>query len=112
MMRLAARLRRFMADFCYVVLTAALLAGSTLLASLGIIFGLAVLAAGGDGLVLFSHLENLSRHYLQAGAGARAAFDRDAIGLLSALFTLIVLARLPLWIARVRSGLEGGSRHG
>ena len=97
--------RRLLADVCYLALTTALWVGSTLIAALGIVLGVVLLAAGGDGVVLFSHLENLSRHYLAASTDARALFDRDAVALFAGLVTLLTLARLPLRIGKVRSVL-------
>jgi hypothetical protein len=71
---------------------------------------LVLLACGFDGILFFSHLDNLCRHYLAASAQARCDFDRGALGLFAGLFTLLVLARLPLWIERLKAGVGGPTR--
>ncbi|NNM78018.1 hypothetical protein HJG53_14015 [Sphingomonas sp. ID1715] len=112
MSKAAARFRQLLADSCFVALMLTLWSGATLLVSLGTILAIALAASGGDGEVLFSHLENLSVHYLSADAAARSVFERDAAGLFAGIVTLVVLVRVPRLIARVRAGLSRGTSPG
>lgn len=106
------RLRRLLANSCFIALMLALWSGATVLVSLGIVLAIALAASGGDGEVLFSHLENLSVHYLAADTEARAVFERDAAGLFAGIATLVVLVRVPQLIARIRTGLGRSASHG
>jgi hypothetical protein len=99
------RWRQFLADSCFVALMLTLWSGATLLVSLGVVLAIALAASGGDGEVLFSHLENLSVHYLAADAEARSVFERDAAGLFAGIVILVLLLRVPRLIARIRTGL-------
>lgn len=100
------RMKTAAADTCFVALTLVLLVAETVLTTLGIILGTVLLATGVDGEVLFSQMDNLSRHYLAAQAAARAAFDLAAIGLFTGLLTLVLLLRLPGLAARLRAELS------
>lgn len=105
------RLRFLCADTCFVILALAIWAGQTILAALGVVLAVLLLATGCDGEVLFSQLGNLSRHYLAASAEARASFDAGAIGLFAGLLTLLTLVRLPALVAHLRAELaQGGHR--
>ena len=105
-------LRRLVADSCFIALMLTLWSGATLLVSLGSVLAIALAASGGNGEVLFSHLENLSVHYLAADAEARSVFERDAAGLFAGIATLVVLVRVPQLIARIRTGLRRSASHG
>ena len=106
-----ARVRFFCADTCFVLLALAVWAGQTILAALGVVLAVFLLATGFDGEVLFSQLESLSRHYLAASSEARASFDAGAIGLFAGLLTLLTLVRLPALVSHLRAELaQGGHR--
>lgn len=111
MSTLLARFRTLAADACFVGLTLAGWAGQTLLVALGVVLGVFLLATGCDGEVLFSQLENLSRHYLSASVEARTAFDAGAFGVFAGLLTLLALIRLPALVARLRAELDRDSSH-
>lgn len=98
------RAHRLLANACFVTLMLGLWGGATILVSLGTVLAIALAASGANGEVLFSHLENLSIHYLAADAQARAVFERDAAGLFAGIVTLCVILRLPLLVSRFRSG--------
>lgn len=107
-----AHLGRLFAAACHAGLSVALWLGGTLLASLGIVLAVALLATGLEFGRFFEHLQNLSSHYLLADPHARAKFERDLVGLWFALLGLLVIARLPAFAARLRRELTEGNRHG
>lgn len=104
--------RRRLGDALFVAVAVTHQLLGTGLIALGLLPAAALLATGGDGAALFGHLENLGRHYLAADPAARAVFERDAIGLVAGLWTLVALAGLPRFVARLRRGLSGSYRHG
>jgi hypothetical protein len=104
-MKVFTDVRRRLAATCFVTLVIVLWTGATLLVSLGIVLAIALAASGASGEILFSHLENLSVHYLAADAHARAVFERDAAGLFAGIVILCVLLRLPQLVSRLKAGL-------
>ena len=100
------RLRRFLADACHLVLSTTIWLGGTLLATLGTILAVVILAADARLPVLFVHLDNLASHYLAADAARRAEFDLQLVGLTAALALLFLVARLPAFAARMRRELS------
>lgn len=102
------RVRRLLADLCHVMLSSALWLGGTLLAALGSILAIAILAADARMPLFFAHLDNLATRYLAADPARRAAFDLQLIGLSAALALLLILARLPAFVARLRRELARG----
>ncbi len=101
-----ARLRRLMADGCHLLLSATLWLGGILLATLGTILAVIILAADAQLPVFFAHLDNLASRYLAANGARRAEFDLQLVGLTSALALLFVFARLPAFAARMRRELS------
>ena len=102
----AARVRRFLVDACHLLLSTTLWLGGTVLATLGTILALVILAADAQLPVLFAHLDNLASRYLAADGARRAEFDLQLVGLTAALALLFVVARLPAFAARMRRELS------
>lgn len=100
------RLRRLIADGCHLLLSATLWLGGILLATLGTILALVILAADAELPVFFAHLDNLASRYLAADVARRAEFDLQLVGLTGALALLFVLARLPAFATRMRRELS------
>lgn len=102
----APHLRSLAADGCYLLLSTSVWLGSTLLAALGIVLALPIVAAGGDLGVLFAHLHNLAAHYLAADPARRAAFETQAVALVGTCLLLLLLARAPSFAVRLRRELS------
>lgn len=101
-----ARIRHICADGCHLLLSATLWLGGTLLAALGSILALVILAADAELPVFFAHLDNLASRYLAADVSRRAEFDLQLVGLTGALALLFILARLPAFADRMRRELS------
>lgn len=108
----ATRWLRRCADGCQLLLSVLLWTSGNLLAALGLLLLLVILAADARPLLFFAHLDNLASHYLAADEAARAAFDRQLIGFSGALWALLMLARLPAFVARLGREAGEGSHHG
>lgn len=107
----ATRMRGLVADGCHIVLSGVLWLGGTLLAALGILLALAIIAANGEPAIFFAHVDNLASHYLAADVAQRAAFDLQMIGLVGSFLLLMLLARAPAFATRLRRELsERGNR--
>ncbi len=105
LMRMA-RIWRGFADGCHLLLSATLWLGGTLLAALGTLLAMVILAADAQLPVFFAHLDNLASRYLAADAARRAEFDLQLVGLTGTLALLFVIARLPAFAARMRRELS------
>lgn len=107
----AAHLRILFADGCHVILSLSLWLGGTLLAALGALLALAIIASNAEPAIFFAHIDNLAAHYLAADAARRADFDLHIASFGGALVFLLVLARAPAFAARLRRELsERGDR--
>lgn len=99
-------MRGALADGCYLLLSGALWCGGTLLAALGTLLALAIIAAGGEPAIFFAHVDNLASRYLAADGARRAEFDLHLITLVGAFALLFLLARLPTFALRIRRELS------
>lgn len=105
---LAQALARRVADGCFIALAAALWLGGILLAALGAVLLVLLLIADGDPDLFFLHLSNLATRYLAADAPARLSFLCQGAGLYLGIVALLLVARAPLFLRRLRHDLEQG----
>ena len=96
----------FMADAAYILIKASVFLASIYIGVLGLplIFFLAV--TGGDMALFFAQLGNLSAHFLDADAAARADFLIQVRLGLFGIATLIALWRLPTFLADISRTLH------
>ena len=83
----------------------------TVLVALGAVLALVIVAVDAEPARFFAQLHNLSSHYLDAQAAARARFDRQLSCLFLALVSLLLIARGPSFAARLRRELSEGGPH-
>lgn len=106
-----ARAGHIASDICHVGLSVSLWLAGTLLAALGMVLAFLIVAADGRPLRFFAHVQNLSTHYLFADPLARAHFDRQVLALILGLVGLLVIARLPSFVGKLRRDLARGGRN-
>lgn len=104
------RLRRHIADGCHLLLSLLLWLAGIVLVALGFVLAFAILAADLQPLLFFAHVDNLATHYLTADPARRAQFDMQLLGLFTAIVTLLLLARLPGFVIRMRRELGRGGQ--
>ncbi len=104
------RLRRHIADGCHLLLSLLLWLTGIVLVALGFVLAFAILAADLQPLLFFAHLDNLASHYLAADPARRAQFDMQLLALFTAIVTLLLLARLPGFVVRMRRELDRGGQ--
>lgn len=107
-----ARAGRIASDICHVGLSVSLWLAGTLLEALGMVLAFLIVAADGRPLRFFAHVQNLSTHYLFADPLARAHFDRQVLALILGLVGLLVIARLPSFVGKLRRDMARGGRNG
>jgi len=105
-----ARLRRHVADCCHLLLSLLLWLAGIVLVALGFVLAFAILAADLQPLLFFAHIDNLATHYLAADPARRAQFDMQLLALFTAIVTLLLLARLPGFVIRMRRELRCGGQ--
>lgn len=101
-----ARVGRCASDVCHFVLCTALWLSGTIVGALGILLGFVIVAADGRPLRFFAHVQNLSMHYLFATEEARARFDHQLLAVFVAMFGMLLVARLPSFVLRMRRDLH------
>ncbi len=104
------RLRRHVADGCHLLLSLFLWLAGIVLVALGLVLAFAILAADLRPLLFFAHVDNLATHYLAADPARRAQFDMQLLALFTAIVTLLLLARLPGFVIRMRRELGRGGQ--
>lgn len=105
-----ARLRRNVANGCHLLLSLLLWLAGIVLVALGFVLAFAILAADLQPLLFFAHVDNLATHYLAANPARRAQFDMQLLALFTAIVTLLLLARLPGFVIRMRRELGRGGQ--
>lgn len=104
------RLRRHMANGCHLLLSLLLWLAGIILVALGFVLAFAIVAAALQPLLFFAHVDNLATHYLAADPARRAQFDMQLLALFTAIVTLLLLARLPGFVIRMRRELNRGGQ--
>ncbi len=104
------RLRRGIADGCHLALSLLLWLSGTVLVALGLMLAFAIFAADLQPLLFFAHVDNLATHYLAADPVRRAQFDMQLLALFTSIVTLLLLARLPGFVIRMRRELGGAGQ--
>lgn len=99
------RLRRHIADSCHLLLSLLLWLAGIVLVALGLVLAFAIVAADLQPLLFFAHVDNLASHYLAADPALRAQFEMQLLALFTAAVTLLLLARLPGFVIRMRREL-------
>ena len=101
-----ARVGRCVSDVCHFVLCTTLWLSGTIVGALGLLLGFVIVAADGRPLRFFAHVQNLSTHYLFATQEARTRFDHQLLAVFAAIFGMLLLARLPGFVRRMRRDLR------
>lgn len=104
------RLRRIVADGCYLLLSLILWLSGIILVALGSLLAFVILAADLQPFLFFAHLDNLATHYLAADPVRRARFDIQLLALFIAIAIFLLLARLPGFVVRMRRELNHGEQ--
>ena len=104
------RLRRHIANGCHLLLSLLLWLAGIVLVALGLVLAFAILAADLQPLLFFAHVDNLASHYLAAAPARRDQFDMQLLAMFTAIVTLLLLARLPGFVIRMRRELSRGGQ--
>jgi hypothetical protein len=96
-------LQQYFQTICHIMLEASLFTMSTVLMALGLPLFFFLVLSGWDLLGLFTHLDNLSVRYLQAGGMRRLAFSSDLKIIFFVSTALIAALRMPGFVARLAS---------
>lgn len=98
--------RGHVADAAYVALACTSWVAGNLLAALGALVALLLVLCGGDLDMFFFQLNNLTRRYVEADLGRRAAFQHDVALAFSIGCLLLFAVRSPLFARRLRRELR------
>ena len=103
-------LKLFFQTSCHIMLEASLFAVSSVLMALGLPLCFFLLLSGWDLLGLFTHLDNLSVRYLQAGGMRRLAFSSDLKIIFFGSTALIAALRMPGFARRIAGAFPERSK--
>jgi hypothetical protein len=98
-------LKQFFQNTCHIMLEASLLAMSSVLMALGLPLCFFLILSGWDLLGLFTHLDNLSSHYLEADGVRRLAFSSDLKIIFFGSTALIAALRMPGFTRRIAGSI-------
>lgn len=100
------------ADASLVLISVVVLVSETLLMALGCALLVGILVAGGEAERFAQHTQNLANHLLTADPVGRRAFMGELSGLILGIAVLLLVARGPAWLRRLRAALDRSRRHG
>lgn len=96
------------ADLAYILIKAAGFLASAYMVTLGFPLLVFLVSSGGNLEVMFGQIASLAGHYGAASAGARADFAQGVVVGLFGIASLIMIWRLPRFLAEVETGLASG----
>ncbi|PEQ10341.1 hypothetical protein B2G71_22810 [Novosphingobium sp. PC22D] len=100
--------RRRSADLAYILLKAAGFLASAYMVTLGFPLLVFLVASGGNLEIMFGQIASLAGHYGAASAGARADFAQGVVLGLFGISSLVMIWRLPRFLAELETGLAWG----